>query len=278
MNLPEQIVKENNVFVILAGQTLLELETRPQSISIVEVEILTWKNPGNSLAESELLLNSVLESLNQAGWQITPSPRDPDYCWLVKKNIYLVGYFAATSRETAVYIGKISQLPTFIKISSPHIGPSQVPPSPATSQSNSPHLTTADREIVGNWGNLKASQIHTYDPNGMMIGSGLSQGYGIEFKSDQSYAQSFLATSSFPDYKIYIYTIGTYSLNGDQLILTPQDRHYIKWESNILTTDEHSRPEGEQYTWSKKYNAITGKNCLSLIRKGETEPREFCQE
>jgi len=278
LNLPDHFIKEKNFFAVLAGQTVLELEAEPQRITVEEAEILSWKNPGANLAESELMLNSVLEILHQAGWQITSSPRDQDYHWLVRKNVYLIGYFAATSRETAVYIGRISQLPTFIKISSPPIGPSQVPPSPETPHSNSPNLTTADSEIVGNWGELKASQINYYDPTGMMVGSGLSKGYGFEFKSDQSYAQSFLATSSRPDYKIFIYTTGTFIIKGNQLILNPMDRHYRKWESKVLTTDEHSLPEAEQYTWSKKQNSITGKKCLYLIRTGETESREYCQD
>lgn len=277
LTLPDHFLKEKNVFAIFAGQAILEMETESHQIAIEEVEIFSWKNPSGNLAESELMLNSILESLNQAAWKITTSSRDQDYRWLVGRNRYLVGYFAATSRETAVYIGRTSQLPSSIKISTPPIESLKVPP-PAPSQPDFTDTTTLTGEIVGNWGDLKASQINYYDPTGMMIGSGLSRGYGLEFKSDMSYAQSFLATSSFPNYKIFVFTTGTYIIKGDQLILSPQDRHYRKWESNVLTTDEHSRAEEELYTWKKQKNNITGKTCLYLIRAGESEGREYCQE
>ena len=280
LNMLDPFKQESNSFALFAGKTVLQMETDPYKIAIGEAEIFTWKNLNNNLVESELMMNTVLDNIQRAGWQITTSPGDQDYHWLVRKNDYRVGYFAATARETAIYIGKTSQVPPFVKLSSPSNEPELIKPSIAPSQSGIPipNTTISSVEIVGNWGDLKASQINYYDPNGMMVGSGLSKGYGFEFKSDHSYAQSFLATSSLPDYKIFIYTTGTYTLQGNQLILTPQDRHYRKWESDVLTTDEHSRPEGEQYTWSIHANSTTGKNCLYLIRAGESETREYCQE
>jgi hypothetical protein len=278
LNLPDQFIKENNTFSIFAGKALLELETGPQSISIDEVEIFTWKNPQKNPADSEQMLNAVLNSIRQAGWQVTPSPKDQHYRWLVRNQNFLLGYFTASKKETGVYIGKTSAVPSFVKTSAVQTEPENPEFTPTQLKRDLTNSYISSTEIVGTWGDLKSSQINYYDPNGMMIGSGLSKGYGFEFKSDRSYAQSFLATSSFPNYKIFIYTTGTYTITGDQLILIPGDRHYRKWESEVLTTDEHSRPEREQYTWTKRKNNNTAKTCLYLIRSGESEEREYCQE
>ncbi|OGB60074.1 MAG: hypothetical protein A2Y94_06025 [Caldithrix sp. RBG_13_44_9] len=254
------------------------MDAESQGIAVEEVEIFTWKNPGGNPAESELMMKNVLESIRQARWQITVSPNDQDYQWLVRKSDYLLGYFTATKRETGIYLGRTHGVPLFVSTNITQPGTINTNSQGAQPLTESIPYSVSSNGIVGNWGDLKASQINYYDPSGMQIGSGLSKGYGFEFKSDQSYAQSFLATSSFPNYKIFVYTTGTYMIDGDQMILTPQDRHYRKWESNALTTDEHSRPEREQYTWKKRNNDITGKSCLYLIRSGESEEKEYCQE
>jgi hypothetical protein len=138
LNLPDQFIKESNSFALFAGQTVLEMETQPQGITLEEVELFTWKNPSGNLAESELMLNSVLENVTQAGWKVTLSPRDRDYRWLVQKNEYLVGYFTITVRETAVYIGKASQVPPFVKTFSNQSEPPQILRSSATPEPDLP--------------------------------------------------------------------------------------------------------------------------------------------
>ena len=278
MELPGMFVRETNPFSVFAGETILKMEADAYHIQISQTEIFIRKVSGGTSTDSEIILNSVLDKLKSSGWQIYASQQDQTYKWLCKSEQCLLGYFAANRKEINIYLGKSGSLPTFI---------TRRPEQTKKDQESTPASPRAGRSvpsteglvaIAGNWGNLNASQINYYDPSGTHIGSGLSKGYGFEFKSDGSFTQSFLATSSFPNYKIFIYTTGHYTLQGDQLILIPEDRHYRKWERNVITTDEHSRPEPEQYTWHKRQNPDTGKICLYLTRAGETEAKEYCHE
>ena len=48
LTLPEYFLKEENSFAIFAGQTVLEMETEFQQITIKEVEIFSWKNSSHN--------------------------------------------------------------------------------------------------------------------------------------------------------------------------------------------------------------------------------------
>ena len=109
-----------------------------------------------------------------------------------------------------------------------------------------------------------------------MVGAGLSTGTGYEFKEDGTYIQTFLATSSRPDYKIFLYTKGTYKVFGTKLTLTPIDLYYRKWEDDNLVTNEHSVPPAKTYSWSIRPEEYTGK--LYLLQDGEKVETNYCKD
>ena len=154
---------------------------------------------------------------------------------------------------------------------------SEISGNPDNTGNNNQSMDTRS-SIVGNWGDLTVSKINYYDPTGNMIGSGLSHGAGYGFNADGSYAQTFLATSSHPDYKIFIYTTGKYTVSGSRVDLFPADKYYRKWEDETLVTDEHSRSAAETFQWAVRSNKYTGKRCLYLLRSGENQEIEFCEE
>ncbi len=88
-----------------------------------------------------------------------------------------------------------------------------------------------------------------------------------------------VVTSGRPNYRVFVSTLGTWSVVENQLIFNPQDRHYRKWENEIIMTDEHSDPKQYAIFWTLGSNEITGKECLYIKYDLQQEQwDELCKE
>jgi hypothetical protein len=205
-------------------------------------------------------------------------------------------YLKATKKETALYFGKADNLPPFFSTvtgltdKSGNISEGTVNPLnsdlksdtsfPASNANGSDNMTVERKKLTGIWGNLTGSKVNYQDGStGYMVVSGQSRGYGLELRPDGSFLQTTVVTSGRPSYRIFVSTTGNWSVNGNQLIFLPNDRHYRKWENEITTTDEHSVPERYTMIWDIKTNGITGKECL-YVKYDLNQPQwdELCRE
>ncbi len=266
-----EVLKDERSFFVDVAKTTLELESGIGTIS--ELEVFSWQNKTKQKSDAEAWLFCVIQNLDSSGWKLQTSVRDHSYLYLSKDGQNLLMYIFPGKKEASLYIGKIKDL-SVINLNTME---KEVKNNPQ--QNDASLASSSSLDILGSWGNLTGSKINYYDDaTGNMIGSGLSKGGGYEFKADGSYSQSFLATSSRPTYKISIYTIGTYTISGNSITLTPTDRHYRKWEYGQLVTDEHSKPAAETHQWVIRPNQYTAKACLYIMIIGEQSEREYCKE
>jgi len=269
---PKGTLLDKRGFFVGVAKTTLEMESGIESVS--DMEVFVWQNKSGKKVDSEAWLIAIIQRLDSVGWKLQTSERDHSYMYLSKQNQKRLMYISPGKKEANLYFGKLVD-------DQPAIPPGKndmLVAAENTSGENKPamHINST---LVGSWGNLTGAKINYYDDaTGNMIGAGLSKGSGYEFNADGSYAQSFLATSSHPTYKIFVYITGGYAVSGNQVTLTATDRHYRKWEYEQLVTDEHSKPATETHQWVIRPNQYAGKPCLYLLIKGGQPEREFCHD
>ena len=273
--LPGPCLRDGRGFFVAMAQSTLEVEAGTDPIR--EMEVLVWENKTRKKTAAVTWLEQVKNSFRENGWSIIPSTRDTSFSKLVKQDQTLVMYMAPGKQEANLYLGKITAT---VPVSDP--GPvasaGDRVTDPVAPADTAFALSTDRKDITGNWGDISISKVNYYDPTGYMVGSGLSHGSGYEFKDDGTYVQTSLATSSRPDYKIFLYTRGKYSISGNQLTMIPIDLYYRKWEDDVLVTNEHSVPPTDVCQWSIRASSYNGKPCLYLKRMGEAKEREYCKQ
>jgi hypothetical protein len=290
LDLPSSANHDARLLSIAAAKSVLEMETKKSNVNILAVEVLAFINPGVQRSEAEEWIAQLKDKVNASGFELSASS-DGHYFWATKDKKYFLVYAAATKKQADVYIGETD------RIEAPSLPPSQpteIPPTtqaqptepknpaqPTTStQQTIPGNTlTAEAAIVGNWGTLSGPRINWYDANtGTIMMSGISKGFGLEFNKDGTYTQVSVITSGYPNYRIWISTLGTWKATANEILFTPTERHYQKWESEVPVTDEHSVPEPYSMIWRAAFNTTTSKRCLYVRYPFETEDREICEE
>ncbi|MBE0673254.1 MAG: hypothetical protein IH591_01205 [Bacteroidales bacterium] len=270
--LPCEALLEKRLFFTAAAKTILEMEASKYQISISDVEVFSFPDISGANDSLKSLGGIFLQALEASGYKCRPSKDDPRITWLSANNRNIIMYFSASKKEASLYLGKAGKLPPFFS-SIPDTSTNQS--NPATSEK----LTTENIKLAGNWGNLKGSKVSYQDGStGYMVVSGQSTGFGLELKPDGTFLQTTVVTSGRPSYRIFVSTTGNYTVNGNQLIFFPQDRHYRKWENEIIMTDEHSLPGTYMVYWSISKNEITERECLYIRYQNEQENRELCRE
>ena len=270
--LPREAQFEKRIFYAAAAKTILEMEASKYHISISDVEVFSFPYIFGSEVDLKSLEDIFFQALEALGYECRPAEDDPNITWLRGNGRNIIMYFSASKNEASLYLGKAGNLPPFFNSI----------PATSSGQSNpvsSEKLTAENIKLAGTWGNLRGSKVSYQDGStGYMVVSGQSTGYGLELNPDGSFLQSVVVTSGRPSYRIFVSTTGNYTVKGDQLIFSPHDRRYRKWENEIIMTDEHSIPVPYTAYWSICKNEITGKICLYLRYENEKEARELCRE
>lgn len=270
--LPSEALQEKRLLYTAAAKTVLEMETSKYQINITDIEVFSFLNiPGND-ENKGAFADNLIKSLEDSGYECWPAEDNPLITWLSKNDKQIVMYLSSTKKETALYFGKVSNL-------SPSFNRTFAVTSNQYHPALSEKLTVVNKNLIGNWGNLSGSKVSYQDGStGYMVVSGQSTGFGLELRQDGSFLQSTVVTSGRPNYRIFVSTTGDYTVKDDQLIFVPLDRHYRKWENEIIMTDEHSLPEAYTLYWSISKNEITGKECLYIRFEDERQSRELCRE
>ncbi|HZK61278.1 MAG TPA: hypothetical protein VFC41_04325 [Anaerovoracaceae bacterium] len=294
--LPCKALMEKRLFFSAAAKTVLEMEASKYQIIISDVEVFSFPNTTTAQENRQLLADTLFNSLKNSGYEIRSSNDDPAYTWLSTNNRKIIMYFMVNKKETSLYFGKADKLPPSFSTTSAIAEKStmksegtktwvnsDLSSNISSDNSNPPglaNLSAEGRQLTGKWGNLSGSKVNYQDEStGYMVVSGQSRGYGLELRPDGSFLQTTVVTSGRPSYRIFVSTTGNWTTNNNQLIFYPKDRHYRKWENEMITTDEHSVPERYTMFWNKKINDITGKECLYVKYDiGQPQWDELCKE
>jgi hypothetical protein len=272
------------------------LEATSQQVNISDVEVLTFINQSGNKEDTKNWIENVEKSLSDKRYQISRSVSDPLFSWLWKDGLYYLMYANASKKEAAVYFGVADKLPDVLNNRSPSDVSSENRTTnndyQSVSAQNTQHKTIISNEtpmeasdkipseLIGEWGNLVGAKVNWRDEStGYMLVSGVSKGYGLHLKADSTFLHTIVVTSGRPNYRVFVSTSGTWSALENQLILYPQDRHYRKWENEIIMTDEHSVPKQYTIFWTLKSNEITGKECMNIKYDPQQEQwDELCKE
>ncbi len=277
IHLPREALLDKRLFSNAAAKTLLEMESSKYRIGISDVEVYSFPDQAGANENSQSVADSIIECLKNSGYAYQLSKEDPSFTWLGANNRNILMYLKASKKETSLYFGKADNLPPFFITATASSDKStiksdgihkQINYAMTSGSSNPTSYTTANitvegKKLIGQWGNLSGSKVNYQDGStGYMVVSGQSRGFGLELRPDGSFLQTTVVTSGRPSYRIFVSTEGNWTANGNQLLFFPQDRHYRKWENEIISTDEHSVPEQYNMIWKIGPNDITGKECL----------------
>ncbi len=232
--------------------------------------MLTYINPSGNKEDARHWIEKVEASLIEKLYNISPSDNDLSFSWIWKDGFYYLMYASAGKKEASVYFGVADRWPDGLnRLNLPEVSPDP--------QIADVHIPSG---LVGGWGNLIGAKVNWRDEStGYMIVSGVSKGYGLELKADGTYLHTMVVTSGRPNYRVFVSTQGNWSVLGNQLIFIPGDRHYRKWENEIILIDEHTVPEQYSMFWMLGSNEITGKACLYIKYDLQQEKwEELCKE
>jgi len=294
IDLPAEAQRDNGIFSVAAAKSILEMESTSENVLISEVEILVFGNPSGVKEVAIKNMEEFKKYLQQHGFALVISVNDNAYSWITKsKSIWLL-YISSTKKESSVYIGVADKLPgdqyrpqlvnqtesnESIGNESLKIDQKQI----ERSHKSNPELSNSScsllEELIGNWGTLAGAKVNWRDEStGNMLISGVSKGFGLELKADGTFLQTTVVTSGRPNYRVFVSTSGTWQVDKDQLLLYPGDRHYRKWENEIIMIDEHSVPESYGIFWRRQKNEITFKDCLYVRYTINDQEQELCKE
>ena len=281
IELPSEAILDPRLFYVALAKTTLELEATNQQVNISEVEVLTFINQSGNKEDAKKWIGEVEKSLSVNRYKISPSVSDPSFSWIWKDGLYYLMYASPGKKEGAVYFGVADRLPNGLNHDDPHIS-TQITRQETIILNDAP-IEASDivpSRLVGGWGNLVGAKVNWRDEStGYMLVSGVSKSYGLELKADGTYLHTMVVTSGRPNYRVFVSTLGTWSVLENQLIFIPEDRHYRKWENEIIMVDEHSVPTQYSIFWTLGSNEITGKECLYIKYNLQQEQwDELCKE
>lgn len=294
--LPTEAIYDQRSFFTAAAKTTLELEAGNYQVNITDVEILTWINTAGIKEDAEKWIEAMKVTLKNNKYDIFLSERDPSFCWLSKNGMNYLMYANVGKKEASVYFSRADGLPDIYQSESYRKFRADLllsyEPEPTAATRNEPFVSDTSSggsginvdgipaNLVGNWGNLTGTKVNWRDEStGHMLVSGVSKGYGLELKPDGTFLHTTVVTSGRPNYRVFVTTTGNWSVEGNLLIIKPCDRHYRKWENEIIMIDEHSVPETYKFYWLLEMNNIMGKECLYIKSDLEEEKwDEMCRE
>lgn len=294
IGLHEGVLRDNGILGKAAAKSVLEMEANSEQIVISEVEVLIFPNPSEEKKTSEKFVEDFKIILQRSGLELLASSSNSSYSWINQGESVFLLYFSSTKKESDIYIGKANHLPVYMQRPQKIV---IVQPNNSTANESLEIEQNVEKEevkpeskilnasenisnmLVGNWGTLAGAKVNWRDEStGNMLISGVSKGFGLELKADGTFLQSTVVTSGRPNYRVFVSTSGTWQVMKDQLWLYPVDRHYRKWENEIIMIDEHSVPESYSMFWRRQKNEITFKDCLYVRYTISDQEQELCKE
>lgn len=294
IGLHEGVLRDNGILGKAAAKSVLEMEANSEQIVISEVEVLIFPNPSEEKKTSEKFVEDFKINLQKSGLELLASSSNSSYSWINQGESVFLLYFSSTKKESDIYIGKANHLPVYMQRPQKIV---IVQPNNSTENESLEIEQNVEKEevkpeskilnasenisnmLVGNWGTLAGAKVNWRDEStGNMLISGVSKGFGLELKADGTFLQSTVVTSGRPNYRVFVSTSGTWQVMKDQLWLYPVDRHYRKWENEIIMIDEHSVPESYSMFWRRQKNEITFKDCLYVRYTISDQEQELCKE
>ena len=273
---PKGTLLDKRGFFVGIAKTTLEMESGSETIT--DMEVFVWPNKSGQKSDSELWLMAVIQNLDSIGWKLQTSERDHSFLYLHKDDQNLIMYIAPGRKEANLYFGKLSD--SQLKTHSEEALPGQ--PETTTRSDTvapTPVFAAGNTSLVGNWGTLAGAKVNWQDGStGVMVVSGVSKGFGIEFKEDGTFFHVTVVTSGRPSYRVFVSTTGTWSATANVIHFYPTDRHYRKWENEIIMVNEHSIPAEYMMFWRKGENLYTNESCLYVRYPDENQERELCSE
>ncbi len=220
------------------------------------MEVFVWQNKSGKKVDSEAWLIAIIQRLDSIGWKLQTSERDHSYMYLSKQNQKRLMYISPGKKEANLYFGKLFNPEPLVETSN---NESKLDSQTSTVVSSTPAVfhTNISTSLIGNWGMLAGAKVNWQDSStGVMVVSGVSKGFGIEFKEDGTFLHVTVVTSGRPNYRVFVSTTGTWTSTANEIHFYPTDRHYRKWENEIIMVNEHSVP-------SKIYDVLEKRNeCL----------------
>ncbi len=220
---PKGTLLDKRGFFVGIAKTTLEMESGSESVT--DMEVFVWPNKSGQKSDSELWLMAVIQNLDSIGWKLQTSERDHSYMYLNKDDQNLIMYIDPGRKEANLYFGRLSD-----SSGSEEVLDGQ-PETITRSDTVAPTtvFTAGNTSLVGNWGTLAGAKVNWQDGStGVMVVSGVSKGFGIEFKEDGTFLHATVVTSGRPNYRVFVSTVGTWSATGNEIHFYPTDRHYRK--------------------------------------------------
>src|SRR6266498_1983640 len=223
-----KLVKTNSLILTginLSGSTLLR-DTRYLSVkraketlefeagykTILETEVVQWKNRLEQGLEARIWLKSIIKDLTDDGWVIYNLKWDSSYYRIERKGETLIMYVSNGKKKSDLYFGKANYTYTNLQ---------------------------NEADIIGSWGNL--SSIQLISNSTIFLGNvdrSRSTNVGIEFKVDGTYFQTIQIRNSFSAITKVLYfkeAFGKYIIIGNHVTLIP-DEINVSRESGIVNT------------------------------------------
>lgn len=109
IRLPENSKQDKRGLSVAAARVVLNDESKKNNSEIGETEVFILPSEKASGYSSD----SIINALEDKGWEVMPLKHDNKYGWLKKGDEFAVIYFSTDAKETNVYIGKSKTTPVF---------------------------------------------------------------------------------------------------------------------------------------------------------------------
>lgn len=109
IRLPAETKQDKRGISITAARLLLNDESKKYQSSIDETEVFILPSQKASGYSSDSLVNA----LEEEGWEVLPFEKDNRYGWLKKGDEYAMIFFSTEAKSTNLYFGKAKNRPVF---------------------------------------------------------------------------------------------------------------------------------------------------------------------
>lgn len=103
ITVPQGTKQDKRMLSEIAGKALLEMESKKNGVEIEKIELL--EVPANNNAQ--LKTDSIIQSLQSAGWTLSVAAQDNRYSWCDRNGIRLLLYIDSQPKNISCYFGQL---------------------------------------------------------------------------------------------------------------------------------------------------------------------------